>query len=706
MSQSAATAAPPPRRKVVAVVGDNCLDAAAMEPGMAAGDEQHKQQLAEEVGQAIVDAGHRVLTGGLAGVMDAAMKGARSSSRYREGDTIAVLPGEDPAAASSNADIDPEAAGSSADIVICTGLGSYRNGIVGRADAVIAVGGGAGTLQEICIAWKAARLVVVMAGVSGATSALAGKCIDGRDVNARSRSPSPAARPRVAVVKRNWKELYKLPQQAKTNKTTEQGSMQAAGMACQKRSAAGSRDDCTIMVDGSSTAAAATPAAAAAAAAPAVRSKPRTYYVDWLRVFLTVLVLLHHCLTEYLSTWKPWKARKGDTAHWLLVQLFVNGNQAYFMTLFFFLSGLYVPPSYKRKGPWEFLKDRTLRLVIPCLFYSMIIAPFNIWWVKHTTDPKATMGQAFAEWFAPGWPTKYVLPTGPPWFIWMLWCFNVAYVIIKVMVDSAVGKKLLQAVCKACRKGDDAAAALPQQGNDKKEAAGSAAKPAAPSCVEYTTKQWLVGGAVLTFVLFVLMFATRVLDMLAFNLRPAVFVSQGPFVAFMPDYFVVYVVAFGLGIYSGPASWNVLARMPSGYAAWWLSISGIWWVLGGLIPNILLLRQMSLQFGMGAFMGSWMLRTFVEQSFCVVWSAGLLVLFREAFNIQPKWLGRQIINGAYGAYIIHPPIIILFARAVMGLDALAPSAVINAAVISLPVVVCAWAVAATVRAIPGFDRVL
>lgn len=55
---------------------------------------------------------------------------------YREGDTIAILPGEDPSAASRHADI-----------VICTGLGSYRNGIVGRADAVVAVGGGAGTLQ-------------------------------------------------------------------------------------------------------------------------------------------------------------------------------------------------------------------------------------------------------------------------------------------------------------------------------------------------------------------------------------------------------------------------------------------------------------------------------------------------------------------------------------------------------------------------------
>jgi hypothetical protein len=46
---AAATPIAVQRRKVVAVVGDNCLDAAAMEPGMAAGDEQCKQQLAEEV---------------------------------------------------------------------------------------------------------------------------------------------------------------------------------------------------------------------------------------------------------------------------------------------------------------------------------------------------------------------------------------------------------------------------------------------------------------------------------------------------------------------------------------------------------------------------------------------------------------------------------------------------------------------------------
>ncbi|KAF6252118.1 hypothetical protein COO60DRAFT_1628649 [Scenedesmus sp. NREL 46B-D3] len=393
-----------------------------------------------------------------------------------------------------------------------------------------------------------------------------------------------------------------------------------------------------------------------------------------------VLVLLHHCLTEYLSTWKPWKARKGDTAHWLLVQAFVNGNQAYFMTLFFFLSGGPVRATLvQAQGPRRLPVGPDAAMVTPVLFYSMVIAPFNIWWVKHTTDPSATIGQAYREWFAPGWPSKYVLPTGPPWFIWMLWCFNVAYVIIKVAADSPAGKQVvgrLVQVC--CRKGvvapgdDDA---LAQQAEGKKDAASAGPGLGA---AEYTTKQWFAGGAVLTGVLFTLMYATRVLDMLAFNVRPAVFISRGPFVAFMPDYFVVYVVAFALGIHSGPASWNVLARLPSGYASWWLSIAGI----------------------------CWLLRTFVEQSFCVVWSAGLLVLFRDAFNVQPRWLGRHIINAAYGAYIIHPPVIILFARAVMGLDAVAPSAVINAAVISLPVVVCSWAVAAAVRAIPGFDRVL
>jgi uncharacterized protein (TIGR00725 family) len=112
--------------------------------------------------------------------MAAALKGARSSASYRPGDTIAILPGESAAAANPFADI-----------AIPTGLGEYRNGIVARADGVIAVGGGAGTLQEVAAAWGVKRPLVVLAGVSGSSGWLGGRNIDGR--GPVERQPVPVA---------------------------------------------------------------------------------------------------------------------------------------------------------------------------------------------------------------------------------------------------------------------------------------------------------------------------------------------------------------------------------------------------------------------------------------------------------------------------------------------------------------------------------
>ena len=119
-----------------------------------------------QVGKALIDAGFRVLTGGLSGVMAAAMRGARASSKYEEGDTIAILPGDDPSAANAYADV-----------VICTGMGEYRNGIVGRADALVAIGGAEGTVVEMLTAWgrvKPYRPIVVLTGVSGESIRFAG----------------------------------------------------------------------------------------------------------------------------------------------------------------------------------------------------------------------------------------------------------------------------------------------------------------------------------------------------------------------------------------------------------------------------------------------------------------------------------------------------------------------------------------------------
>ena len=144
------------RRKIVAVIGNHRIEEGSVRYEMAYG-----------IGKALVDNGYRVQTGGLDGVMSAALEGARASKNYREGDTIALVPS-----------FDSETANKFADIVIPTGLDIMRNAIVANAYAVVGVGGGAGTLCEYAFAWTMDRLIIAFENTGGWSEKLAGTRID------------------------------------------------------------------------------------------------------------------------------------------------------------------------------------------------------------------------------------------------------------------------------------------------------------------------------------------------------------------------------------------------------------------------------------------------------------------------------------------------------------------------------------------------
>lgn len=113
-------------------------------------------KLAFEIGKALVDNGYRVMTGGLDGVMKYALKGAKSSANYREGDTVAVLPM-----------FDETQANEYADIIIPTGIDLARDVITANAPVVVAVGGGSGTLGEMANAWTLQRMLIAMETAEG-----------------------------------------------------------------------------------------------------------------------------------------------------------------------------------------------------------------------------------------------------------------------------------------------------------------------------------------------------------------------------------------------------------------------------------------------------------------------------------------------------------------------------------------------------------
>lgn len=103
-------------------------------------------EAAQEVGRGLAERGAVVVCGGLGGVMEAACRGAKSAG----GATVGILPGTR-----------EEDANEWVDLPLPTGLGEARNAIVVRSsDALVAVGGGYGTLSEIAFALKAGKPVV------------------------------------------------------------------------------------------------------------------------------------------------------------------------------------------------------------------------------------------------------------------------------------------------------------------------------------------------------------------------------------------------------------------------------------------------------------------------------------------------------------------------------------------------------------------
>ena len=124
-------------RIVIGVMGP-----AACDPATAA--------LALAVGRGVAERGGVLLCGGRTGVMEAAAEGARLAG----GLTLGILPGASAHESPPNPFID---------VAVFTGLGEGRNSVnVAASDALIAIGGGFGTLSEIALALKAQKPVVLV----------------------------------------------------------------------------------------------------------------------------------------------------------------------------------------------------------------------------------------------------------------------------------------------------------------------------------------------------------------------------------------------------------------------------------------------------------------------------------------------------------------------------------------------------------------
>lgn len=138
------------RRRQILVIGNNTN-----------GCTPEHERAAYGVGLEVARSGSVLITGGLGGVMEAASRGSRDGG----GLCVGIIPQDAHSAANEHCDI-----------VIPTGMGLARDFVNAlSADGIIIVGGGSGTLSEMCAAYMHKRPMVAIRGLGGA----AGPYMDG-----------------------------------------------------------------------------------------------------------------------------------------------------------------------------------------------------------------------------------------------------------------------------------------------------------------------------------------------------------------------------------------------------------------------------------------------------------------------------------------------------------------------------------------------
>jgi uncharacterized protein (TIGR00725 family) len=125
------------------------------------------EKMAYETGNEIAKSGTVLITGGLGGVMKAASHGAHDA----DGLVVGIIPQNDASFANEYCDI-----------VIPTGMGHTRDFLTAlSADGVIVIGGGSGTLTEICASYVHKKPIAALKNSGGVAAKYADQYLDHRN---------------------------------------------------------------------------------------------------------------------------------------------------------------------------------------------------------------------------------------------------------------------------------------------------------------------------------------------------------------------------------------------------------------------------------------------------------------------------------------------------------------------------------------------
>jgi hypothetical protein len=387
----------------------------------------------------------------------------------------------------------------------------------------------------------------------------------------------------------------------------------------------------------------------------------RNAALDRARTFITLLVLANHSVVGYTQfgrfypnhyLWST--APIVDTQRWIGFNVLTLFNDAFFMSLMFLLSGLFVWPSLKRKGIAHFLRDRALRLGLPFLAALFILMPIAYYASFRLTGSKLGFFEFYTANFQQG-----IWFDGPGWFIWFLLLLDLIAIPVFLYAPGLI----------------DAINRLSLKSRERPVLFASA----------------LIAAAIIAYVPMLFYFgAVRWFNVGPFQVQASRVVLYGVF------FFA------GMGIGAVRIDEGLLARtgeMARRWALWVFAAACAFGVLTFLIN----FRRMRLSNLPGAPPFWWQSSYGVIYAVaCALICLAILALFLR-FGQGEKSIFDPLRDDAYGIYVVHyiPCLWLQYALLSTTMPAIA-----KALIVFVGTVAISWGVTAALRKIPGVTRVL
>jgi peptidoglycan/LPS O-acetylase OafA/YrhL len=381
-----------------------------------------------------------------------------------------------------------------------------------------------------------------------------------------------------------------------------------------------------------------------------------------LRAFVILLVVAFHSFLAYLGSqpavappfdsppylWRAFPIL--DHERWFGFDLFCAFQYVYLMHLMFFLSGLFVWSSLKRKGAGRFLSDRCLRLGLPFVLGVFLLMPLAHYPVYRVTAVDPSWSAFWAHWIAlPFW------ASGQLWFLWQLLALSLLAAVLFMLA--------------------------PRTG----ELLGRLSSNAGERPARY-------------FVVLVTLTALAYVP-LASTYRPWDWIQFGPFAlqpAFTLHYAIYFFAGLGIGAYGiergllGPAG-KLAQRWPA-------------WVAGGLAGFVLWIIPTTLVHhgGNAVVPGLEMAADLGLVLACSGISFGMAAVFIR-FAAR-RWPGFDSLSEhAYGIYLVHYVFVIWLQYLLLGaaLHAIAKGTIVFGLAVAL-----SWVTAAALCRVPVGSRVV